>query len=86
MDEVRLSLDRIEAKLEDVDIRLSVLESHNGHKNEDAIVLLDLRIQRVEDLASKSEKSWEKLLDTGLKIIGILLAAALTVKLGIHLP
>ena len=93
MDDLRASLQRIEAKLDkigenytDLQSRVSVIESRNGGGYatlEEAFHQADKRLTvlEVRDLSNRS--TWERWADLAFKIIGTVAAAFILIKTGI---
>ena len=86
LDRIEQKLDQLAEQYSSLHARLSVLEARNGTKVEDlsqANHAMDLRLVRVEDQASRSLKGWQLVLDSAIKVAGVILAAALVAKLGL---
>lgn len=96
-EDVEWKIDGISTEMKELSTRVTVLESNNGKavaaavstevdRLKDTISDMKLKIQTLESKADSSEGKWKTVLNFGLQILWVVVAAYLLYRLGIQAP
>ena len=96
-EDVERKIDGISSEMKELNTRVTVLESNNGKaavaqmatevdRLKDNIGDMKLKIQTLESKTESSEGKWKTVLNFGLQILWVVVAAYLLYRLGIQAP